>query len=131
MGYKLGVALLQDEVLRSLVGEELGAMAQDEVVQLQHDALRGGVVLLRMLGKAETVRLGEFLQPIKSPLHRAHDAVGVDGWSGRFPSGTSSVRTVCPGFSSFGGLGLDAELLHHGRHIVVSLAGSDGVLEYA
>src|SRR5450631_4386461 len=80
------MTLLQDEVLRSLIGEELGAMAEDEVVQLQHDALRSGVVLLRMLGKAETVKLGEFLQPIKSPLQRAHDAIGVEGGQPGFPA---------------------------------------------
>src|SRR5580700_9946132 len=78
------MTLLEYEIIGSLVGEELRAMAQDEVVQLQHGLFGGGIIPGRM--SAESEGLGELLQPVKSPLHRADDAVGVTGSEGGFPA---------------------------------------------
>src|ERR1700728_680643 len=85
------MTLLEGEIIRSLVGEELGAMAQDEVIQLQHGALGRGIIPRRVRGETKSVGLSEFLQPIKSPLHRADDAIGVTRREGGFPA----VHPLC------------------------------------
>jgi hypothetical protein len=71
------MALLQDKVARGLIREKLGAVAEDEVIELEHRPLPRGIVSRWMRSEAESVGLGKLLQPLESPLHRAHDAVGV------------------------------------------------------
>ena len=85
-GKQQRMTLLEHEIIRSLVGEKLGAMTQDEVVQLQHGPLGSSIIPRSVRGKTESEGLGEVLQPLKSPLHRADDAVGVAGGEGRFPA---------------------------------------------
>src|SRR5580692_374297 len=83
------MALLQYKVSRRLVGEKFGAMTQDEIIHLQHRPLPRSVVLRRVVGKGEAVGARKLLKPVKSPLNRAHDTVGVTG-------GKSSLPTVHP-----------------------------------